>query len=348
MNGRQRTLAALSGSPVDSPPVWLMRQAGRYLPEYRAVRAETSFLGLIRDAAACTEVALQPLRRYDLDATIVFSDILVIPEAIGAGLSFQTGDGPKIGHPLRTPQDAAGLDWSGLRERLSYVYEAVAALRSAAPDHALFGFAGSPWTLFCYLVEGGGSSDFWRPRAMLWQEPEFCGRILDLLADAVADHLAAQADAGADALQIFDTWGGLLPVADYRRSVLPGLHRLHARLRATSKRVPVLLFARGGGHLLPLLAETAFDGFSLDAAVDIPTARYILKRPTQGNLDNVRLLGSAEGIRAGVADIHAALCASGGTSGHVYNLGHGILPQTAPEAVQTFVGAIRALPAGGM
>lgn len=353
MTGRQRTLAALEGAPADSPPVWLMRQAGRYLPEYRAVRAACSFMELVRDPARCTEVALQPLRRYDLDATIVFSDILVIPDALGAGLSFQTGDGPRFDRPCRdqAAADALADHAPGLTDRLSYVYAAVAALRAAAPDHALFGFAGSPWTLFCYLVEGGGNSDFWRPRALLWQQPDLAARLLDLLADAAADHLAAQAEAGADALQIFDTWGGLLPAPDYQRHVLPSLLRLHARLSARlsarpganlsarAGRPPVLLFARNGGHLLPALARTPFDAFSLDATVDLVEARRILRRPTQGNLDNTRLLGAEAAITEGVQAIRAALK---GAPDHVYNLGHGILPQTPPEAVTTFVRAVRA------
>ncbi len=332
--GRQRVLAALHGEAVDSPPVWLMRQAGRYLPEYRKVRTEHSFMELVRSPALCTEVALQPLRRYDLDATIVFSDILVIPDAVGAGLSFETGDGPKIAHTVRSAEVLDGLNFQDLPSRLGYVYEAVAQLRKAAPDHALFGFCGAPWTLYCYMVEGGGSHDFATARALLWQQPELAARLLNLLTDAVIQHGKAQLAAGADVVQFFDTWGGLLSAADYARFVVPGLQRIAAAFSGHR----TLLFVRGGGHLLRLLAELPFTAYSLDATMDVAEARRILRRPTQGNLDNVRLLGGEAAIVDGVRAIRAAL---GGAPDHLYNLGHGILPRTPPEAVEIFVKAIR-------
>ena len=332
--GRQRVLAALNGEAVDSPPIWLMRQAGRYLPEYRKVRAEHSFLELVRSPALCTEVALQPLRRYDLDATIVFSDILVIPDVVGAGLSFETGDGPKIAHTVRSPEVLDGLNFQDVPSRLSYVYEAVAQLRQAAPDHAVFGFCGAPWTLYCYMVEGGGSHDFATARALLWQQPALATRLLDLITDAVIQHGKAQLAAGADIIQFFDTWGGLLSAADYQRFVVPGLQRIAAAFSGSR----TLLFVRGGGHLLKQLAELPFSAYSLDATTDVAEARRILRRPTQGNLDNVRLLGGEAAIVDGVRAIQAAL---GGAPDHLYNLGHGILPRTPPEAVEIFVQAIR-------
>lgn len=334
--GRQRVFAALRSEAVDSSPVWLMRQAGRYLPEYRNVRSEHSFLELVRSPALCTEVALQPLRRYDLDATIVFSDILVIPDVIGAGLTFSAGDGPRIEHPVRSDAAFDALDFQQITSRLHYVYEAVAQLRTAAPDHALFGFVGAPWTLYCYLVEGEGGHDFATARAQLWQQPELSRRLLEHLTDAVISHARAQLDAGADIIQIFDTWGGLLPAADYCQFVLPCLRRLADALAGS----PTLLFVRGGGHLLKHLASLPFSAFSLDATMDVAEARRILGRTTQGNLDNVRLLGGEAPIRQGVAAIHAAL---GGSRNHIYNLGHGILPKTPPEAVQIFVDAVRSL-----
>lgn len=336
MTGRQRTLAALQGQTTHSYPIWLMRQAGRFLPEYRELRSHCTFLELVRSPALCTEAALQPLRRFDLDATIVFSDILVIPDAIGAGLQFVTGDGPKIERPIRSPQDAAPLDWENIPQKLDYVYAAVEQLRQAAPDHALFGFAGAPWTLFCYLVEGGGSSDFWRPRAMLYQQPELAQEILDRLSTVIAQHLRKQAEAGADIVQIFDTWGGLLPQADYKRFIMPCMRKIVSLLEG----IPTVLFVRGGAHLLPLIAELPVAGYSLDANTDLQNAHHILQRCTQGNLDNVRLLGTPQGIIDGVHDIHRALH---GRRNHIFNLGHGLLPQTPPESVATFVQTIRSL-----
>ena len=333
MNGRARTLAALAGSSVDLLPVWFMRQAGRYLPEYRDVRARRSFLELVRDPALCTEVALQPLRRFDLDATIVFSDILLVPEAMGLELRFVQGDGPSFGNRIDGPDDVAALDLSDPTRRLGYVYEAVAALRRAAPDHALFGFAGSPWTLYCYMVEGEGSRDFARARAFLHRHPVAARQLLDVLTDAVIVHLRAQVAAGADAVQIFDTWGGTLSVAAWSSVCAPGLRRIAAALAGT----PTVLFVRAGAHLVGASRALGYTALSLHDTVDLSDVVGI---PTQGNLDPTVLLAGDAAIRAEVARIHTSV---GGRRNHVWNLGHGVLPHTPPEAVSTFVAAVREL-----
>ena len=331
-NGRIRTLAALGGEPVDGFPIWLMRQAGRFLPEYRDIRAHTSFLELVRSPSLCREAAMQPLRRFDLDATIVFSDILVIPDALGAGLSFTAGNGPRIARPLQSDAAVDALRWDGACDRLGYVYEAVAALRTAAPDHALFGFAGSPWTLFCYLTQGAGGGEFAVARTALWSHPARSARVLDLLADVVAEHLLRQITAGADVVQVFDTWGGLLPAEDWKRHTAPGLRRIAQRLGTT----PCVLYIRAGGHLVAAAQELGFTALSVDSTVDLASVRG----PTQGNLDNTRLLGTHGAIDDGVRRIHAAL---GGRRDHVFNLGHGVLPSTPPEAVTHLVEAVRRL-----
>ncbi|MDP2316135.1 MAG: uroporphyrinogen decarboxylase [Pseudomonadota bacterium] len=334
-NGRARVLAVLGGERPDRLPLWLMRQAGRFLPEYRAVRADVPFLDLVRSRSLCTEVALQPLRRFDLDATIVFSDILVIPDALGAGLSFEKGDGPKIERPLVTDEAVEALAWDGVCDRLGYVYDAVKDLRAAAPDHALFGFGGSPWTLFCYLTQGQGGGEFASARAALWAHPERSRMVLDRLADAVAEHLVRQARAGADVVQVFDTWGGLLPAADYEAIAAPGLRRITKRLAAEG--IPAVLYVRAGAHLVDVTRNLGFSALSVDSTVDLAHLHGI---PTQGNLDNTRLLGGREAIAEGVARIGAAL---GGRRNHIVNLGHGVLPSTPPDAVSVLVDEVRRL-----
>jgi uroporphyrinogen decarboxylase len=310
-----------------------MRQAGRFLPEYRAVRAELPFLDLVRSPDRCTEVALQPLRRFDLDATIVFSDILVIPDALGAGLRFEKGDGPRIDRPLQSDAAADALVWDGVCDRLPYVYEAVRQLRAAAPGHALFGFAGSPWTLYCYLTQGEGGGEFAVARATLWSAPDRARRVLDRLADVVAEHLVRQARAGADVVQVFDTWGGLLPAADYEAVAAPGLRRISARL--AEEKIPSILYVRAGAHLVALTKTLGFSGLSVDSTVDLATVHGV---PTQGNLDNTRLLGGRDAIADGVARVLGSL---GGRRDHIFNLGHGVLPSTPPEAVSMLVEELR-------
>lgn len=338
-SGRSRFLAALTGAPSPGGrPVWLMRQAGRFLPEYRALRKENTFLELVHDPALCTEAALQPLRRFDLDATIVFSDILVVPDALGLGLSFTPGDGPAFARPVRSDADEAALAWDGLDQRLGYVYEAVSMLRKAAPNHALLGFAGAPWTLYCYMVEGEGGG-FPHALASLEAAPERSARILARLADAVADHMIAQARAGADAVQLFDTWAGQLDADRYLKVVAPGLRHIATRLKEAG--VPGMLFLRGAGDRIASLGGAGFPAVSVDATTSLAAVRAALPGiTTQGNLAPETLLAGDDEIRAGVAAIYEA---TGGAHNHIYNLGHGLLPSTPPEAVGTFVQAVRSL-----
>lgn len=338
-HGRARLLAALTGQAgPGGRPVWLMRQAGRFLPEYRELRSKVSFLELVHDPALCTEAALQPLRRFDLDATIVFSDILVIPEALDLGLKFVVGDGPSFDRPVRTEADVAALPWSALTSRLGYVYEAVAQLRAAASGHAVFGFAGAPWTLFCYMVEGEGG-DFAHALQFAERYPEVTRRLLESLADAVADHLIAQARAGADAVQLFDTWAGRLDRAAYLELVAPGLRRIGARLE--DEAIPGVLFLRGAGDRIADLGGAGFPCVSVDATTDLGAVRRTLPGiSTQGNVDPTVLFEGTERIEAAVRAVYES---TGGADNHIYNLGHGLLPTTPPAAVGDFVQAVRSL-----
>lgn len=304
-----------------------MRQAGRYLPEYRELRAQHAFMDVVRDPALCTELALQPLRRFDLDATIVFSDILVLLDAIGAEVSFEAGAGPRLGRPLADAADASAYAWGGVAERVAYVYEAVSQLRAAAPGHAVIGFAGSPWTLFCYLVDGRGGG-FPRAQAMAARDPGGTRAVLARLGALVSDHLRRQVAAGADVVQVFDTWGGLLSAADYESVAAPSLQEIASSLVA-----PSILFVRGTTPLLPAIRGLGFTALSVDAATDLGSIRGI---PTQGNLDPEVLFAGPEAIAAGVRGILDRLA---GRVDHVMNLGHGVLPTTPPEAVAQFVEA---------
>ncbi len=339
ITGRARVLDVLRGEPPSGRPVWLLRQAGRYLPEYRALRRATSFLDLVRSPGLCTEAALQPLRRFDLDATIVFSDILVIPDALGAGLTFTPGDGPRIERPVVSDEAFAALQWEGACDRLLYVYDAVSELRNAVPEHALYGFAGAPWTLFCYLVQGEGGKDFAVARRELWRHPERSQALLLRLGDVAGEHLRRQHVAGADVVQVFDTWAGLLPAEDYEALVYPALRRMAERLRG----IPWVMYARGGARHAAAFREMGALAVGVDATDSLSSIHGIA---TQGNLDSTRLLAGTDAaglgaIEAGVRRIHDSL---GGRSNHIYNLGQGLLPETPPEAVAAFVAAVRALP----
>jgi uroporphyrinogen decarboxylase len=339
VNGRERFLASMDGQPVDRPPVWLMRQAGRYLPGYREVRARWGFWDVCRNPELSTEVALEPLRRFPVDAAIVFSDILVIPEALGLDVTFGGGDGPKLGRPLRARADLDAWSTFGLAERLEFVPRAVKHLAdSLRGSHGLLGFAGAPFTLFAYCVEGGSSDDWKHARVMLHQQPRLAEAALATLAEAAAELLAAQFEAGADAVQLFDTWGGLLSRDEYRRFALPALRRITDRLPGRR----VLLFVRGGHHLLPLLGDSGAGGFSLDWRTPFAEARarypgHVL----QGNVDPILLF-------AGDSIVRERTCAlldemkecSHGYSRCVANLGHGILPGTPHSAVEALCQAV--------
>jgi uroporphyrinogen decarboxylase len=340
-------------------PLWLMRQAGRYLPEYRATRekAGNSFMGLATNVAYATEVTLQPLERFPLDAAILFSDILTVPDAMGLGLSFGAGEGPRFAHPLRDEAAVAALQVPDLN-RLRYVFDAVASIRRALVTRdaqgrevarvPLIGFSGSPWTLACYMVEGGGSSDYRLVKSMLYARPDLMQRILQVNADAVTAYLNAQVDAGAQALMIFDSWGGVLADGafqrfslDYTRRVVAGLQR-----EKNGQRIPVIVFTKGGGLWLQELAGCGADVVGLDWTVHLGRARAAVgeRVALQGNLDPMVLFAPPEVVaREAVAVLDAfgpPQRADGGWDGHVFNLGHGINQHTPPEHVSALVEAV--------
>lgn len=333
MESRARFLAALQGQQVDRPPVWLMRQAGRYLPGYREVRAKASFWDLCHDPELTTAVALEPLRRFKLDAAIVFSDILVVPKALGLGVTFGPGEGPKLAHPLRTPADLEAWTVKGSRERLQFVVDAVKHLSTTlAGSHGILGFAGAPFTLLAYATAGGGSDDFLEARTMLHQQPQLAERALATLADVTAEYLEAQCEAGADLVQLFDTWGGLLDREDYVRFAVPALRRITEPLRARGRKV--LLFVRGGQHLLPVLGEANIDGLSLDWRTDWREARTRYPRAIlQGNLDPALLMAGEQPVRAATASLLRTMNEVEGARRCIVNLGHGIHQHTPPENV---------------
>jgi uroporphyrinogen decarboxylase len=336
-------LRALLREPVERTPVWMMRQAGRYLPEYRATREKAgSFLNLCTTPELACEVTLQPLERYPLDAAILFSDILTVPHAMGLGLSFQDGEGPRFAQPVRTAADIERLPIPDPETELRYVMDAVRLVRKALAGRApLIGFAGSPWTLACYMVEGGGSRDFARVKGLLYGEPASMHALLDKLARAVALYLNAQIAAGAQAVMLFDTWGGVLSAEDYLEFSLRYAARVCAELtrEADGRRVPAILFTKGGGQWLEAMAETGFDALGLDWTTDIGQARARVgdKVALQGNLDPAALYAPPQAIRQRVK---AILERYGQGSGHVFNLGHGILPYAPLEHAGAMIAAV--------
>ncbi|KCB42275.1 uroporphyrinogen decarboxylase [Bordetella hinzii] len=334
-------LRALLREPVPYTPIWLMRQAGRYLPEYRATRARAgSFMGLAQNTDYATEVTLQPLARYPLDAAILFSDILTVPDAMGLGLDFAAGEGPRFARPVRDEADVARLVVPDM-ERLRYVFDAVSSIRRELDGRVpLIGFAGSPWTIACYMVEGKGSDDYRQIKTLMYSRPDLLHRILDVNAEATTRYLNAQIDAGAQAVMLFDSWGGVL--ADglyqafslaYTRKVIAGLQR-----ERDGRRVPVIAFTKGGGMWLEDIAASGCDAVGLDWTVNLGQARARVgdRVALQGNLDPMTLFGSAEAIRA---EARRTLDSFGpvGRGGHVFNLGHGISQFTPPEAVSELV-----------
>ena len=343
-----RFLRALLRQPVDVTPVWMMRQAGRYLPEYRATREKAgSFMDLCKSPELACEVTLQPLERFPLDAAILFSDILTVPDAMGLGLYFETGEGPKFERPVRTAQDVAKLAVPDPEGELKYVMDAVRTIRGALNGRVpLIGFAGSPWTLATYMVEGGGTKDFAKIKGMMYDQPALCHQLLDVTARAVIDYLNAQVAAGAQALMVFDTWGGVLTPRDYQEfslrymaQIVDGLTR-----EAQGRKVPVILFTKGGGAWLETMADTGCDALGVDWTLNIGEARARVgdRVALQGNMDPSVLYASPERIRQEVADI---LAAYGKGNGHVFNLGHGIHQHVNPEHAKAFVEAVHELSA---
>ena len=337
---RDRLLRAIARRPVDRTPVWLMRQAGRYLPEYRKARAEAgTFLTLCSTPELACEVALQPLRRFRLDAAILFSDILTIPHAMGLGLHFVEGEGPRFERPVRTRRDVEALAAPDPEGELRYVSDAVRLLRAELDGRVpLVGFAGSPWTLATYMVEGGSPGRFVHAKGLLYEQPRTAHRLLGVLADSVHACLRAQADAGAQVLMIFDTWGGVLAPDEFRAFSLPYLARIVHGLKAEVD-APIILFGKGSGQWLRELAATGCDALGIDWTVDIGQARREVggRVALQGNLDPCVLHASPATIRAQVGRV---LGAYGPGSGHVFNLGHGLHPDMDPNRVRTLVDAV--------
>lgn len=341
-----RFLRALMGQPVDVTPVWMMRQAGRYLPEYRATRAQAGdFLSLCKNKELACEVTLQPLERYPLDAAILFSDILTIPDAMGLGLYFETGEGPRFKKIVRTEQDVDALPVVNTLKDLPYVTNAVSEIRRELNGRVpLIGFSGSPWTLATYMVEGGSSKDFRHIKGMLYSQPEVLHQLLEKLALSVIDYLNEQIKAGAQAVQIFDSWGGSLSDAAYIEFSLKYMEKIVNGLirEYDGRKVPVILFTKGGGLWLPQMAAVGADALGLDWTMNIGAARAQVGNQValQGNLDPCVLYGNAAQIEAEVARI---LESYGTGSGHVFNLGHGIHQYVDPEAPKILVEAVHRL-----
>ena len=339
-----RFLRALMRQPVDRTPVWMMRQAGRYLPEYRATRAKAGdFMALCSNPELACEVTLQPLDRYpQLDAAILFSDILTIPDAMGLGLYFEEGEGPRFKKPVRTEKDIAALTVVDTAKQLSYVTDAVSTIaRELNGRVPLIGFSGSPWTLATYMIEGGSSRDFVRAKTLLYNQPQVLEQLLTKLADSVINYLNAQIEAGAQAVQIFDTWGGALSDASYRQFSLAPMQRIVQGLHKefAGRAIPVILFTKGGGLWLEAMADTGAHCLGLDWTCDIGAARRRVgeRVALQGNMDPAILYASPQRIRAEVKTI---LAAYGKGSGHIFNLGHGITPQVDPAHAQAFLQAV--------
>ncbi len=343
-----RFLKALLKEPVDYTPVWMMRQAGRYLPEYKATRAKAgSFMNLCMNPELACEVTLQPLERYPLDAAILFSDILTIPDAMGLQLRFAEGEGPIFDKPVRSEADVNALPVPDPEDSLKYVMDAVRTIRRELDGRVpLIGFSGSPWTLATYMVEGGTSKDFAKVKGMMFDRPDLMHKLLDTTAQSVVSYLNAQVAAGAQALMIFDTWGGSLTPRDYKEFSLRYMQQIVAGLtrEADGRKVPVILFTKGGGQWLEDMAATGCDGLGLDWTTDIGEARRRVgdKVALQGNMDPSVLYASPERIRQEVATIMESY---GSGSGHVFNLGHGIHQHVDPERAGVFVEAVHELSA---
>ena len=335
-------LRALKREKTDFTPVWLMRQAGRYLPEYCETRARAgSFMGLAMNPDYATEVTLQPIDRYGLDAAILFSDILTVPDAMGLGLKFVAGEGPVFDQPVQSEEAVAKLYVPDPNQELRYVMDAVASIRKALQNRVpLIGFSGSPFTLACYMIEGRGSRDFKTVKTMMYRRPDLFERVLDINAQAVAKYLSAQIDAGAQAIQIFDTWGGMLADGDFQRFSLRYTRRVLEEVKALQQdnMVPSIVFTKGGGEWLSDIADIGCSAVGLDWTVNVARARQVTKDTValQGNMDPFALFGTEETIRAEVRKVLDAF-GTVGNGGHVFNLGHGINQFTPIENVQILV-----------
>ncbi|MFQ5469047.1 MAG: uroporphyrinogen decarboxylase [Gammaproteobacteria bacterium] len=341
-----RFLRALLREPVDMTPVWMMRQAGRYLPEYRATREKAgSFMDLCMSPELACEVTLQPLDRYPLDAAILFSDILTIPDAMGLGLYFVSGEGPKFERPIRTKRDVDALGIPDPEQELRYVVDAVRLIRQELHGRVpLIGFSGSPWTLATYMVEGGSSKDFANVKGMMFEQPELLHQLLDITARSVTSYLNAQIAAGAQAVMIFDTWGGALSPRDYKAFSLQYMQQIVAGVNRENegRKVPVILFTKGGGAWLEVMADTGCDALGVDWTIELSEARARVgdRVALQGNMDPCVLYASQERIRE---EVQTILNSFGKGNGHVFNLGHGIHPKVNPEHAGAFIEAVHEL-----
>lgn len=339
-----RFLSALAKQPVDCTPVWIMRQAGRYLPEYRAVREQIKdFMTLCKTPERACEVTLQPLARFPLDAAIIFSDILTIPDAMGLGLYFENNEGPKFKHRIQNMQDVNALSVPNVEQDLDYVFAAIRLVTKELPNHIpLIGFSGSPFTLATYMVEGGGSKNFHRIRQFLYTEPEALQLLLEKLTTAVTGYLLSQIAAGARTVMIFDTWGGILTTESYQRFSLQPMSKIVAKLKQQHPNVPVILFTKNGGLWLREMSDSGADALGLDWTINIGRARQLVggKVALQGNMDPAILYSTKDRIRQEVATI---LDNYGPGSGHIFNLGHGIHPDIPPDNVKILVDAVHEL-----
>ena len=339
-------LRALMRQPVSRTPVWIMRQAGRYLPEYREVRAQAGdFLNLCKNPELACEVTMQPLRRFKLDAAILFSDILTVPNAMGLGLYFESGEGPKFKRPVQSVDAIQNLSVPNVEKDLRYVFDAVRTIRRELNgDVPLIGFAGSPFTVGTYMVEGGSSREFPTIKALAKVAPDALDHLMNIIAETTIEYLNGQIDAGAQAVQIFDTWGAALDGDDFRRFSMASMQKIIDGLtrEKDGRKIPVILFTKGAGPLLADLSETGCDALGVDWTTDLATARRYVgdKVALQGNLNPGTLLESPEKIRQGVAD---TLASYGDGPGHIFNLGHGITPDVDPDHLGVLVDAVHEL-----
>ena len=334
MTPRERFLSAARCQTVDRPPIWLMRQAGRYLPEYRALKARHDFVTMVRTPELAAEVTLQPLKRFPLDAAVIFSDILVIPEALGQGYHFRDAGGIGMDYVLDTPEKIAALDGAKITEKLKYVADALSLTRQImGEDHALLGFCGSPWTLACYMIEGGSAKDFTGIKRLAWDQPEVFTALMQKLTDSIVDYLHMQIDAGADALQIFDSWGAICPASQYHAWSLHWIQQIIEKLK---QRVPVILYAKGMGHRTADLIQTQASVLSLDWTINLKELGQNIgtQLAIQGNLDPATLTTTPEITRREalrVLDDAAQL------PGYIFNLGHGMIPSAKIECVEALM-----------
>jgi uroporphyrinogen decarboxylase len=339
-----RFLRAIARQSVDATPVWIMRQAGRYLPEYRAVREKAgSFLNLCHNPELAATVTLQPLQRFDLDAAIIFSDILTVPAAMGLDLYFAEGEGPGFHNPITSMKDVEQLIIPEPAEKLSYVLDAIRLVKQANISVPLIGFAGSPWTVACYMIEGKGKSQFPLIKKMAFRDPILLSTLLDKITQSTLLYLQAQIDAGADVLMLFDSWGGLLSHADYERFSLSYMRQIIQGLqsRQNDRKIPLILFTKGGGLWLNQMADSGCDVLGLDWQINMGVARATIqdKIALQGNVDPSLLYANPDKIRNVV---NATLAAYGPGSGHIFNLGHGIAPDVDPDHVKILVDTVHA------